>query len=381
MVKKIKVCFYTTNRAEYSKLKPILKLLQNDKKIETYLIVSGSHLLKEYGESINQIKKDGIRIYEEVYSHVSGDDITKTPETIGLSLLKLSPIMKRIKPDIAFCGFDRFDMFPFAITCSMMNIYLVHLEGGEITGTLDEKIRHSISKLSNFHFVSTEDAKKNLIRMGEYPENIIVTGCPRYDDLIKIKPDHCIFQKFKVEENNFLIFCYHPVSSSLEKSLEEMEIMFHCFQELKDNIIMIKPNIDFGNEKLREYFSLIENKDNIQVYSHIDIDEFSVLMSKCSCIIGNSSSGVREACVFGTPVLNIGNRQNFRIPESLKNIVTLKNFTKNTFLENLNQMSNKNFEKSFYFGDGKASEKILEIIKNIDFTKTEKTISYSQNGV
>ena len=121
-------------------------------------------------------------------------------------------------------------------------------------------------------------------------------------------------------------------------------------------------------------------------YRHIEVpfirpDEFSILMSKCSCIIGNSSSGVREACVFGTPVLNIGDRQNFRIPKSLKNIVTLKNFTKNTFLENLNQMINKNFEKSFYFGDGKASRKILEILKNIDFTKTEKTISYCQSGV
>ena len=168
------------------KIKTLLKIIQNDENIELSLLVTGSHLLKQYGESKNQIIKDGIKITEEIYTHIAGDNITKTVETIGLGLIKLPSILKRIDPDIILCGFDRFDMFPFAITASLMNYCLVHIEGGEITGTLDEKIRHSISKLSNYHFVSTENAKKNLIKMGEYEDNIYVTGCPRYDELINI---------------------------------------------------------------------------------------------------------------------------------------------------------------------------------------------------
>ena len=182
----IRICVYTTNRAEYSKLRPILKLLQNDPNIELSLLVTGSHLLKEYGESKNQIIQDGINITEEIYTTIAGDDITKTVETIGIGLLKLPSILKRLNPDIILCGFDRFDMYPVAISAALMNICLVHIEGGEITGTLDEKIRHSITKLSNYHLVSTEEAKTNLIKMGEFNENIFVTGCPRYDELLTI---------------------------------------------------------------------------------------------------------------------------------------------------------------------------------------------------
>ena len=174
----LKICVYTTNRAEYSKLRPILKLLQNDPNIELSLLVTGSHLLKEYGESKNQIIQDGINITEEIYTTIAGDDITKTVETIGIGLLKLPSILKRLNPDIILCGFDRFDMYPFAISAALMNICLVHIEGGEITGTLDEKIRHSITKLSNYHLVSTEEAKKNLVKMGEWENNIFVTGFP-----------------------------------------------------------------------------------------------------------------------------------------------------------------------------------------------------------
>ena len=191
----IKVLFYTTNRAEYSKLRPILKLLQNDKEIDLILFIGGCHLIKEYGETKYEILNDNITINEEIYSHISGDDLTKTPETIGLSLLKLSPLLKKYNPDIVFVGFDRFDIFPLAISASLMNFCIVHLEGGEISGTHDDKIRHSISKLSNYHLVSTNEAKENLIKMGENENTIFITGCPRYNSLLKIN---------ELEENNVL---------------------------------------------------------------------------------------------------------------------------------------------------------------------------------
>jgi len=382
-----KICVYTTNRAEYSKLRPILKILQNDKDIELTLLVTGSHLLENYGRSIDQIKKDGIHVTEEIYSHIAGDDLSKTVETIGIALLKLPSILKRIDPDIILCGFDRFDMFPFAISASLMNYCLVHIEGGEITGTLDEKIRHSISKLSNYHIVSTQDAKDNLIKMGEFEEKIFVTGCPRYDDLLLIDKNKDsniisnVLRKYNVQEKEFFIICYHPVSTDVEMSVRLWEVMLSSIKEIKNKIIFIKSNIDYGNEELLNVYkkSNIGKLENIYLYKHIDIDDFSVLLKSCKCLIGNSSAGVREACVFGTPVINIGKRQNFRIRKEMENVHTMQNFTKDELDKKIKEISNIIYKRNLVYGDGNASTKIVKILKEIDTTDTSKVISYINN--
>lgn len=382
-----KICVYTTNRAEYSKLRPILKLLQDDKDIELTLLVTGSHLLENYGRSIDQIKKDGIYVTEEIYSHIAGDDLSKTVETVGIALLKLPSILKRIDPDIILCGFDRFDMFPFAISASLMNYCLVHIEGGEITGTLDEKIRHSISKLSNYHLVSTEDAKDNLIKMGEFAETIFVTGCPRYDDLLLIDKNKDsniisnVLSNYNVQEKEFFIVCYHPVSTDVEMSVRLWEVMLSSIKEIKNKIIFIKSNIDYGNEELLDVYkkSNIEELENISLYKHIDIDDFSVLLKSCKCLIGNSSAGVREACVFGTPVINIGKRQNYRIRKEVENVHTMQNFTKDELDKKIKEISNITYKRNLVYGDGNASTKIVKILKELETTDNSKVISYINN--
>ena len=372
------ICVYTTNRAEYSKLRPVLKLLQEDSEINLTLIVTGSHLLSQYGNSIEQIERDNIIVTEKIYTHIAGDNITKTVETIGLALLKLPSILERIKPDIILCGFDRFDMFPFAICGSLMNYCLVHVEGGEITGTLDEKIRHSISKLSNYHLVSTIEAKNNLIKMGEYSDKITVTGCPRYDELINLNEDNNIFNKYHVSKYNYLICCYHPVSSNIDLSIKLWEILINCLKKLKVNIVFITPNVDYGNQRLLDILKSanIEDNNNIKTYKHIDIDDFSLLLKYCNCLIGNSSAGIREACVFGTPVINIGTRQNFRVNDDLKNVHTMLDYNESELYEKIIYLSEKRYEPNFYFGDGNASTKIVKILKNIDFKNNEKVLSY-----
>tara|TARA_B100000902_G_scaffold194232_1_gene185552 strand:- start:2781 stop:3929 length:1149 start_codon:yes stop_codon:yes gene_type:complete len=378
----IRICVYTTNRAEYSKLRPILKLLQNDDNIELSLLVTGSHLLKQYGESKNQIIKDGIKITEEIYTHIAGDDITKTVETIGLGLIKLPSILKRINPHIILCGFDRFDMYPFAITAALMNYCLVHIEGGEITGTLDEKIRHSISKLSNYHFVSTEYAKNNLIKMGEYADNIFVTGCPRYDELINIPENNDnILKNYNVIRKKYYIFCYHPVSSDIEVSYKEWTILLQTLIKLKENVILIKPNIDYGNEKLWVLFEemKLDSYSHINIYNHIDIDDFSILLKNCCIIIGNSSGGIREACVFGTPVINIGTRQQYRVLDTLVNVHNMINFDIDNLMDKIMYLKDITYDTNFIFGSGNASYNIVKILKQIDYTNSEKVISYSNS--
>lgn len=379
---KRRICVYTTNRAEYSKLRPILKILQTDKDIELSLLVTGSHLLKQYGETKNQIKEDGINITEEIYTHIAGDDISKTVETIGIGLIKLPSILKKINPDIILCGFDRFDMYPFAISAALMNICLVHIEGGEITGTLDEKIRHSITKLSNYHLVSTEDAKKNLVNMGEFKENIFVTGCPRYDELLNIDKN---FEKSVLLEydlnDKYIILCYHPVSTNKNESIKIWKELINAIVEYKNKIIFIKPNIDYGNEELVAFMNKknIESYNHIKIYKHIDIDKFSILLKNCSCLLGNSSAGIREACVYGTPVINIGTRQQYRIDKKLKNITTFLDFNKEDIINKINELSKYKFEPNLVFGQGNASKKIVNILKNINYKDNSKVLSYFKN--
>lgn len=376
----LKICIYTTNRAEYSKLRPIMRLLKSDPNIKMQLLITGSHLLKEYGESKNQIIRDGFTITEEVYSTIAGDDITKTVETIGIALLKLPSILKRLNPDIILCGFDRFDMFPFAIAASLMNICLVHIEGGEITGTLDEKIRHSITKLSNYHLVSTEEAKNNLIKMGEFKEKVFVTGCPRYDELLNIETDKEseVLKFYNLVNMQFIIVCYHPVSTNTKKSFDIWKKLLNAIIKYKNKIIFIKPNIDYGNVDLVNYMNEINftSKENIDLYKHIDIDNFSILLKNCRCLIGNSSAGIREACVYGTPVINIGTRQQYRLNSKLKNVSTMIDFSSEDLFDKITELSNIKYEKNFAFGDGKSSQKIINILKNIDYNDTNKHLSY-----
>jgi len=357
-----------------------MRLLKSDPNIKMQLLITGSHLLKEYGESKNQIIRDGFTITEEVYSTIAGDDITKTVETIGIALLKLPSILKRLNPDIILCGFDRFDMFPFAIAASLMNICLVHIEGGEITGTLDEKIRHSITKLSNYHLVSTEEAKNNLIKMGEFKEKVFVTGCPRYDELLNIETDKEseVLKFYNLVNMQFIIVCYHPVSTNTKKSFDIWKKLLNAIIKYKNKIIFIKPNIDYGNVDLVNYMNEINftSKENIDLYKHIDIDNFSILLKNCRCLIGNSSAGIREACVYGTPVINIGTRQQYRLNSKLKNVSTMIDFSSEDLFDKITELSNIKYEKNFAFGDGKSSQKIINILKNIDYNDTNKHLSY-----
>ena len=215
--------------------------------------------------------------------------------------------------------------------------------------------------------------------MGEFTDNIFVTGCPRYDELINIPKDNTnIFTKYNVNKKNYIIFCYHPVSSNIDNSYIEWKVLLETLIELKKNVIFIKPNIDYGNEKLIELFDELNifNTKYIYVYNHIDIDEFSILLKNSNLLIGNSSVGIREACVFGTPVINIGTRQQYRVSDVLENVHNMINFDKTQLMDKINYIIKICYKPNFLFGDGNASINIVNILKKINYKNTEKVISY-----
>lgn len=361
-----KIMLFTCNRAEYSKLEPIIEYLDKSKDFELVLIVGGSHLLRDYGFTKNFIN---YKINYEITTLVNSDSKSMMAECIGLSCLKIPMILEKEKPDAIIIHGDRFDVVSIATISALMNICLIHIEGGEKSGTIDDHIRNSISKLASYHLVSCEDSKKNLIKMNE-PENIIyVTGCPLYDKLLNFTPNDTL--EYNIQKNNFIICSFHPVTTSFEKSLEDFKILVNCLLETNKKVVLFYPNCDLGTKK---FVKIIDDKlkhhHNFEVFKSMDNDIYLTHLYYCSLIIGNSSSGIREAGAFGIPSICIGNRQKNRLYDN--NVTFLENFTKNDLIEQINNNYNKKFKKSTLYGKGAFIKNFDNFINNIEFKYSNK---------
>lgn len=374
----IKICIVTCNRAEYYKLEPIINLIHNSELYELYLIVVGSHLVYDHGNTVDMIE---FPIYAKINTLIYSSNNKTMAESCALSMSKLPQIFDDINPDAVIIHGDRFDILSVASTCALMNICLIHIEGGEQTGTIDEHIRHAITKLSTYHFVSNNNAKKLLIQMGENKNDIFNIGCPSYDKIFKINKKIDYLKNlyntdFSVEENNYILALYHPVTTNLEKTLKEYEIYLNALIETNKKIILFYPNVDYGSKELIRIINrkkLFNNKNFILVKT-FPFNIYISLLYYSSCIVGNSSSGIREACIFGIPSITIGTRQNNR--EISNNTFIIKNLDNKDFLiEKINEIYGKRYEIDNLYGTGNTIEKIDNILKSIELKYKEKTFN------
>jgi bifunctional UDP-N-acetylglucosamine 2-epimerase / N-acetylmannosamine kinase len=374
----IKICIVTCNRAEYYKLEPIINLIHNSQLYELYLIVVGSHLVYDHGNTVDMIN---FPIYAKINTLIYSSNNKTMAESCALSMSKLPQIFDDINPDAVIIHGDRFDVLSVASTCALMNICLIHIEGGELTGTIDEHIRHAITKLSTYHFVSNDNAKKLLIQMGENKNDIFNVGCPSYGKIFKINKNidylkNLYDSDFSVEENNYILALYHPITTNLQKTLKEYEIYLNALIQINKKIILFYPNVDYGSKELIRIINrkkLFNNK-NFLLVKTFPFNIYISLLYYSSCIVGNSSSGIREACIFGVPSITIGTRQNNR--ETSDNTFIIKNLDNKDFLiEKINEIYGKRYEIDYLYGDGNTIEKIDNILKSIEFKYKEKTFN------
>ena len=358
-----KIVFITGTRADYGKIKSIINSLERKNKV--YIFVTGMHLLKKYGNTYLIIEKE-CRFSKIIkFKNQTGNE--SLDKIISNTIIGVSKYLKKINPDLTFVHGDRVEAFAAATAASVSNYFVAHIEGGELSGTIDEHLRHSISKLSHIHFVSNTEAKKRLKYMGEIPSNIFIVGSPDYD-LMKSKFLPSISDvkiKYDIEYNSFAILIYHPVTTDLGNLRSNTEKLFNAIKKSKKNYIIIFPNNDPGSELIIKYINKFFKKNNrFRILRSMRFEYFLTLLENCSFIIGNSSAGIREAPFFGTPTINVGSRQDNRA--RLSSICNV-GFSEKEILRKINLMHDKKFTKTLHFGDGNSSKKILKILSQKKF--------------
>lgn len=378
---KKKIMLITERRADYSRFKPILKLIKNDKNLNYNLIVTGLHLLKTHGKTIKEIKKDGFVVHKVIKNfndkslNKSGAEMTTA---LGKVFLELSNYVKKINPDIILSGFDIGANFALTVVGAHLNIPVAHIQGGEVTGSIDESLRHAMSKFSNYHFVANQDAKIRLIKMGEIKKDIFVVGCPSIDALnfekdLSFKK---ICERFNLDsKKKFILLIQHPVTSELNASKLQIIETLKAIKKTGIQALIILPNNDAG------YFDIVKNIKNSKLKwtETFSLAEYKTLLKKCSVLVGNSSSGIHEAATYKIPVVNIGTRQNKRLKP--KNVISVGYKSKNIF-KAINLATSLKFKKKISkiknpYGSGNSAKKIIRILKKIDLNRsTQKTISY-----
>ncbi len=375
-----------TARPSYSRIKTALTAIQNHPDLELQLVIAGSALLDRYGNAVDFIERDGFPIAAKVFMVLEGENPTTMAKTTGLGVMELTNVFYNLKPDAVLTIADRFETIATSIAAAYQNIPLVHVQGGEVTGSIDEKVRHSNTKLADLHLVASEDARERVIKLGEDPNMVINTGCPSID-LAKHtneKPelDFNPIQKYGGvgEELNwndgYIVVMQHPVTTEYKESKIHITETLKAIKELDYPTFWFWPNVDAGSDGTSNgirTFRELEKPQNIHFFKNMDPLDFLKLLKNSKALVGNSSAGLRECAYLGIPVVNIGNRQNRRIRAEN---VTDVGYDQQEILEATKQAIDKeHYPSSEIYGDGNSGERIAEILAKVELTFS-KTITY-----
>nr|XP_009934884.1 PREDICTED: bifunctional UDP-N-acetylglucosamine 2-epimerase/N-acetylmannosamine kinase isoform X2 [Opisthocomus hoazin] len=371
--RKLRVCVATCNRADYSKLAPIMFGIKAEPQFfELDVVVLGSHLIDDYGNTYRMIEQDDFDIHTRLHTIVRGEDEAAMVESVGLALVKLPDVLNRLKPDIMIVHGDRFDALALATSAALMNIRILHIEGGEVSGTIDDSIRHAITKLAHYHVCCTRSAEQHLIAMCEDHDRILLAGCPSYDKLLSAKnKDYMSIIRMwlgeDVKTRDYIVALQHPVTTDIKHSIKMFELTLDALISFNKRTLVLFPNVDAGSKEMVRVMRKkgIEHHPNFRAVKHVPFDQFIQLVAHAGCMIGNSSCGVREVGAFGTPVINLGTRQTGR--ETGENVLHVRDAdTQDKILHALQLQFGKQYPCSKIYGDGNAVPRILKFLKSID---------------
>lgn len=356
---KKKIVFLTGTRADYGKMKPLMCSIENHEQFKCHIFVTGMHTLREFGDTKSEIVKDG---YKNI--HVYMNQIIEEPMDLILAntINGFSRYIREIKPDMIIIHGDRVEALAGAIVGALNNILVAHIEGGEVSGTIDESIRHSVSKLAHIHFVSNNDAKNRLVQLGEDTTSIFVIGSPDIDVLMQ-KPSidfDKIRERYQIDFEDYAVLTYHPVTTEVDNLRSKINEVVNAIFDSNDNYIVIYPNNDYGYHIILEEYKRFSEYKKIRFFPSIRFEYYIEILRNAKYLIGNSSTGIHEAPVLGIPSINIGTRQNNRFTyESIVNC----NDDSHDILEAIKKVkSMKSVMKTNYFGNGKSGENFLKVI-------------------
>ncbi len=361
-----RIAFLTGTRADFGKLRPLMDKVEKSDQFDCYIFVTGMHTLSKYGDTYEEVQKRG---YKNIFIFMNQTHTTDQDTILANTITGFGNFVKEISPDMIVIHGDRVETLAGAIVGSFNNILVSHIEGGEISGTIDELTRHAVTKLSHIHFVANDEAKQRLLQLGESADSIIVIGSPdievmKSSDLPSIDQ---VKKRYDIPFDDFAVLIFHPVATELNSLKNQIEILVSALIESKRNYVVIYPNNDKGSDIILKEYEKLENNNHFKIYPSLRFEYFLTLLKHSKFIIGNSSAGIREAEVYGVPTVNYGTRQKNRTKNSeIKNV----NADMKSILEAVSEAENKKVTPGSYFGDGNnSSEKFFQIIKEDNIWK------------
>jgi UDP-hydrolysing UDP-N-acetyl-D-glucosamine 2-epimerase len=386
MKQKRKVCVVITARPSYSRIKTALAAMQHHPAIESQLVVAASALLDRFGNAVNVIEADGFSIDKRVFMVLEGDNPAAMAKTTGLGILELATAFDQLRPDVVVTIADRYETMATAVAASYMNIALAHVQGGEVSGSIDEKVRHAVTKLADIHLVSTAKARERVIAMGEDPATVHCTGCPSID-LAAETPSRGTLAFDPIAKyggvgakldlsRGYVVVMQHPVTTEYQRARAHVTETLQAVHELGVPTLWFWPNPDAGSDGtsngVRSFRETVAPA-NIHFFKNMQPGDFLQLIQSSQCLVGNSSVGIRESSFLGVPVVNIGSRQAGR--ERASNVVDVDYDRAQIRAAIESQIARGSYPRDTLYGDGRAGARIADVLAEVPL-KIEKRLMY-----
>lgn len=376
-----KICIAVHSRANYGRIKSVMRSIQDHPDLELQVVIGASALLYRFGSVCELIERDGFTPNATVYAVVEGETPVTMAKSTGLGILELSSIFERLNPDVVLTVADRFETMATAIAASYMNIPLAHTQGGELTGSIDESVRHAITKLAHLHFPTTEKAAQILRQMGEEPSRIFVTGCPAIDlveessrerDLSVLNNYGGVGSPIDFTQP-YIVLLQHPVTTEYGQGFAQINASLEAIRRLDMQTIVLWPNADAGSDDVSKALRIFRERHSdarLHYYRNFAPEDYVQLINHCSCLVGNSSSAIREGAYLGVPAVNVGSRQDSR--ERASNVVDVPYDADIIEAVIRKQIAHGKYSPNHLYGDGTAGRQIANILATTPLSITKR---------
>jgi UDP-hydrolysing UDP-N-acetyl-D-glucosamine 2-epimerase len=385
---KKKICVVLVDRANYGRLKPVLLEITERPELQLQLVAAGTMVLERFGHPVQNVKNDGFTVDGEIYIELEGSTPATMAKSLGFAVVEFSSEFQRLKPDVVMLIGDRYEALAAALAAAYMNICIVHIQGGEVSGSIDESARHAITKLAHYHFPSTERSAEYLVRMGESPESILGVGCPSSDIARLLVPSinsemvNATGSGATIDiEKPFLLVVFHPTTTTYGGERKQVEEILQALSKMQMQTLMLWPNIDAGADHISKAIRLFRDREApnwLRTITNLSPEHYLNLLARVSCAVGNSSSFVRDAGYFGTPVVLVGDRQEGR--ETDEHVTHVVPIAAHILRAIQNQVGHGSYAPSTLYGDGLVSRRIADgLVKLTPYVQKRLHYIYDQD--
>ena len=381
-----KILTFVGSRANYSSIKSVMRAIVSTPGLELITVAGASAMLDRFGRVIDLVRRDGFEVHATFHMLIEGENPTTMAKSTGLGLIEMATILDNLRPDFVLVVGDRFEIASVALAAAYMNIPIAHTMGGEITGTIDESVRHAVTKLAHVHFPANAESAERIVRMGEPRDSVFLVGCPRIDLVKEILSDGELPVDFFAQyrgvgpeldlDQPFLLVSQHPVTTEYSDARRQIEETLWAVASLEMPTIMLWPNSDAGSDEIAKGIRTFRERHAphwLHLFINLPPDIYIRLMNRTACLVGNSSSAIREGAFIGVPAVNIGTRQRSRQRGS--NVEDVPHDRSTIAAAITAQVRHGKYEQEAIYGDGCAGQRIADVLSTVDVS-VQKRLTY-----